>query len=134
MIQGSDGGAAVTFNGGDSWSSIFNQPTSQFYHVTTDNQFPYRAYATQQDNNAISVPSRSVEGAILWTDCYPVGSAESGHIAVRPDDSNVVYTGGIGSISGGGDSLNRYDHRTGQTRNISVWPEVNSGTGPKDHR
>ena len=134
MIQGSDGGAAVTFNGGDSWSSIFNQPTSQFYHVTTDNQFPYRAYATQQDNNAISVPSRSVKGAILWTDCYPVGSAESGHVAVRPDDSNVVYTGGIGSISGGGDSLNRYDHRTGQTRNISVWPEVFSGTGPKDQR
>ena len=134
MINGSDGGTAVTFNGGGSWSTIFNQPTSQFYHLTTDNQFPYRVYATQQDNNTISVPSRSNKGAILWSECYSVGSAESGHIAVRPDDPNIVYSGGVGSVPGGGDSLNRYDHRTGQTRNISVWPEVDWGEGLKDHK
>ena len=134
MINGSDGGTAITFNGGASWSTIFNQPTSQFYHLATDNQFPYRVYATQQDNNTISVPSRSNKGAILWRECYSVGSAESGQIAVRPDDPNIVYSGGVGSVPGGGDSLNRYDHRTGQTRNISVWPEVDWGEGLKDHK
>ena len=134
MIVGHDGGASVSFNGGDSWSTIFNQPTSQFYNLATDEQFPYRVYATQQDNNTISVPSRSGKGAILWMECYSVGSAESGHIAVRPDDPNIVYSGGVGSVPGGGDSLNRYDHRTGQTQNISVWPEVYAGMGLKDHK
>ena len=134
MIEGNDGGACVSFNGGASWSTIYNQPTSQFYHLATDNQFPYRAYATQQDNTATSVPSRSTKGAVLWSDCYPVGSSESGHIAVRPDDANIVYSGAIGSTPGGGDSLLRYDHRTGQMRIISVWPEINWGWGVKDHK
>jgi len=134
MINGNDGGACVSFNGGDTWSTIFNQPTSQYYHVATDNQTPYRVYATQQDNTAISVPSRSPNGAILWGDCYPVGSSESGHIAVRPDNSNIVYSGAIGSSAGGGDSLLRYDHSSGQTRIVSVWPEFQWGLGLKDHR
>ena len=134
MIQGNDGGACVSFNGGETWSTIFNQPTGQFYHVATDIEFPYRVYGTQQDNSAISVPSRSVHGAILWGDCYPVGSSESGHIAVRPDDPNIVYSGAIGSSSGGGDSLMRYDHSTGQARIVSVWPEFYWGWGAKDHR
>ena len=134
MIEGNDGGACVTFNSGDTWSSIYNQPTSQFYHLTTDTQFPYRVYATQQDNSAISVPSRSSKGAILWNDCYSVGSSESGHIAVRPDNPNIVYSGAIGSSPGGGDSLLRYDHSTGQTRIVSVWPEFVWGFGIKDHR
>ena len=92
MIEGNDGGACVSFNGGDSWSNIYNQMTSQFYHLTTDNQFPYRVYATQQDNSAISVPSRSMKGAISWNECYSVGSSESGYIAVRPDNPNIVYS------------------------------------------
>ena len=62
MIEGNDGGACVSFNGGESWSSIYNQPTAQFYHVVTDDQFPFRAYGTQQDNSAVSVPSRSIKG------------------------------------------------------------------------
>ena len=134
MIEGNDGGACVSFDGGGTWSSIYNQPTSQFYHMTTDNQFPYRVYATQQDNTSISVPSRSHKGAILWADCYQVGSSESGHIAVRPDDSNIVYSGAIGSSPGGGDSLLRYDHGTGQVRIITVWPEYESGLGVEDHK
>ena len=134
MIEGNDGGACVSLNGGESWSTIYNQLTSQFYHVTTDTQFPYRVYGTQQDNSAISVPSRSYKGAVLWTDCYSVGSSESGHIAVRPDDPNVVYSGAIGSSPGGGDSLLRYDHATGQTRIISVWPEFKWGWGVKEHK
>ncbi|RMF84965.1 MAG: glycosyl hydrolase, partial [Nitrospinota bacterium] len=132
MIEGNDGGACVSFNGGDSWSTIYNQPTAQFYHVATDNQFPYRVYGTQQDNTAISVPSRSYKGAILWTDCYPVGSAESGHIVVHPQDPNLVYSGAIGSAPGGGGVLLRYDHRTGQVRIITVWPEIYGGWGAKD--
>jgi photosystem II stability/assembly factor-like uncharacterized protein len=132
MIEGNDGGACVSFNGGESWSSIYNQPTAQFYHVTADTQYPYRVYGTQQDNTAISVPSRSYKGAILWTDCYPVGSSESGHIAVRPDNPNIVYSGAIGSAPGGGGILLRYDHVTGQVRIITVWPELFGGWGAKD--
>ena len=134
MIEGNDGGACVSFNGGDSWSNIYNQMTSQFYHLTTDNQFPYRVYATQQDNSAISVPSRSMKGAISWNECYSVGSSESGYIAVRPDNPNIVYSGAIGSSPGGGDSLLRYDHSTDQVKIVSVWPEIGWGEGPKDHK
>jgi photosystem II stability/assembly factor-like uncharacterized protein len=135
MIEGNDGGACVSFNSGESWSTIYNQPTSQFYHLTTDEQFPYRVYGTQQDNSAISVPSRSPDrNGIPWGDCYTVGFSESGHIAVRPDDANIVYSGAIGSSPGGGDSLMRYDHRLRQSRIVSVWPELVTGLGPKDHR
>ena len=134
MIEGNDGGATVTFNGGDSWSTIYNQLTSQFYHVATDNQFPYRVYATQQDNYAVSVPSRTGKGRIAWTDAYPVGTAESGHIVVHPEDSNVVFSGAIGSVPGGGGCLIRYDRNTGQIRNVTVWPERIYGYGPKDHK
>ena len=68
MIEGNDGGACVTFNGGDSWSTIYNQLTAQFYHVATDTQFPYRVYGTQQDNSGISVPSRTTKGTIPFSD------------------------------------------------------------------
>ena len=134
MIEGNDGGACVSFNGGDTWSTIYNQPTAQYYHVATDNQHPYRVYGTQQDNTAISVPSRSFKGAISWNDCYPVGNSESGHIAVHPEDANIVYSGAIGSSPGGGDSLLRYDHRTGQVRIVTIWPEFVWGRGLKDHK
>ena len=134
MIEGNDGGACVSFNGGESWSTIYNQPTAQFYHVATDSQFPYRVYGTQQDNSAISVPSRSYKGAILWHDCYPVGSSESGYIAVHPHNPNIVYSGAIGSGPGGGDTLLRYDHRTEQTHIVTVWPEIYGGWGAIDQK
>ena len=134
MIEGNDGGACVSFNEGASWTTIYNQPTSQFYGMTTDEQFPYRLYATQQDNSAISVPSRSNKGAILWNECYTTGSSESGQIAVRPDNPNIVYSGAVGASRGGSGVLLRYDHRTGQVRNISVWPEFSWGWGVKDHK
>ncbi len=70
MIEGNDGGACVSFSGGASWSSIYNQPTAEFYHVTTDNAVPYRLYGAQQDNTTISTPSRSDNGAITWAECY----------------------------------------------------------------
>ncbi len=132
MIEGNDGGACVSFNAGATWTTIYNQPTAQFYHVATDSRFPYRIYGTQQDNSAISTPSRSTTGAIPFAECYPVGTSESGHIQVRPDDANIVYSGAVGSAPGGGGSMLRDDHHTGQTRHITVWPEVYSGHGPKD--
>ena len=134
MIEGNDGGACVSFNGGDTWSTIYNQPTAQFYHLTTDTRFPYRVYGTQQDNSAISVPSRSDKGLIRMADCYTVGSSESGHIQVRPDNPDIVYSGAIGSAPGGGGVLLRYDHATAQVRIITVWPEEYGGWGPKDLR
>lgn len=123
MIEGNDGGACVSYNAGASFSTIYNQPTAQFYHIDVDNKFPYRLYATQQDNSAISVPSRSRRGFISWSDCYAVGFAESGHIAVDPKDNDVVYSGAVGSSGGGGGPLLRYDHKTEQTRLITIWPE-----------
>ena len=134
MIQANDGGANVSFNGGESWSSIFNQPTAQFYHVAVDNQYPYHVYGTQQDNSSIAVPSMGTRGAIPWADCYPAGSGESGYIAVRPDDHNIVYVGAIGSSPGGGNSLQRYDHRTKQIRLITTWPEVMWGYGASEEK
>ena len=109
MINGNDGGASVTFNGGASWSNIYNQPTGEFYHITTDNRFPYHVYGTQQDNSAVAVPSRSNRGAIQWWECYNVGSSESGHIAVRPDNPNIVYSGAYGSNRGAGPITLLYD-------------------------
>jgi photosystem II stability/assembly factor-like uncharacterized protein len=134
MIEGNDGGACVSFNAGESWSTIYNQPTAQFYHLAVDDQFPYRVCGTQQDNTAMSVPSRSYKGAILPGDCYPVGSSESGHIAVHPSNPDVVFSGAIGSAPGGGGILLRYDHRTGQTRIVTAWPEIYGGWGAGDLR
>ena len=132
MIEGNDGGACVSFNGGETWSSIYNQLTAQFYHLTTDNRFPHRVYGTQQDNTAISVPSRTHKGAIPWGDCYVVGNSESGHIALHPDDPDTVISGAIGSSAGGGGNLLHYDHATGQVRIITVWPELYTGWGARD--
>ena len=129
MVQGNDGGANVSFNGGLSWSTIYNQLTAQFYTVETDNQFPYRVYGTQQDNSSISVPSDTICGAIAWGDCYPAGTGESGYIAVHPDNPNIVYVGAVGSSPGGTGALQRYDHSTGQIQLINVWPQANSGYG-----
>lgn len=124
MINGNDGGACVTFNGGVSWSNIYNQPTGEFYHVATDTRFPYRVYGTQQDSSAIAVPSRSSKGAILWSDSYTVGSSESGQIAVRPDNPDIVYSGAIGSFPGNGPIMIRYNHGNAEFRNITVWPDA----------
>ncbi len=128
MIEGNDGGACVTFTGGDSWSSIYNQPTAEFYHVTTDNQFPYRVYGAQQDNSTISAPSRSNHGAIVPSDYAEVGGGESGYIAVRPDDPNIVYAGSYQGY------ISRFDLRTTQRRDITVWPEMMIGSPAKDTR
>ena len=133
MVQSNDGGANVSFNGGASWSTIYNQLTAQFYTVTTDNREPfYHVYGTQQDNSSISVPSSNVEGAIAWSDCYPAGTGESGYMAVHPENPDIVYVGAVGSSPGGGGALQRYDHSTGQIQLVNVWPEAHGGIAPKD--
>jgi photosystem II stability/assembly factor-like uncharacterized protein len=128
MIESNDGGANISFNGGDTWSSSYNQPTMEFYHVTTDTQIPYRVYGAQQDNTTICLPSRSPLAGITQLDWYDVGGGESGYIAVRPDDPNVVYAGSYQGM------ITRYDHRTRQSRNISVWPEMATGWGAIDQK
>ena len=123
MIGADDGGAWVSLTAGNTWSSIYNQPTAQFYHLDVDDQYPYMVYGSQQDNSSIAVPSRTGKGSINWGDCYAPGTAESGYVAVKPDDPNIVFVGAIGSSPGGGDALQRYDHRSKQIRLVSVWPE-----------
>ena len=128
MILGNDGGAAVSRDGGTTWSTIFNQPTAEFYHVATDTRFPYRVYGAQQDNSTISLPTRSVNGPISQADWFDVGGGESGHIAVRPDNPDIVYAA---SYAG---EVTRYDHATGDLRTIAVWPEDSAGWGSRDLR
>ncbi len=133
MVQGNDGGANVSLNGGETWSTVYNQLTAQLYTVTTDNREPYyHVYGTQQDNSSIAVPSGANDGAITWSDCYAAGSGESGFMAVDPDDDDVVFVGAVGSSPGGGGALQRYDHKTGQIQLVNVWPEHHGGIGPKE--
>ena len=132
MIEGNDGGANVSLDGSETWSSIYNQPTAQFYRMEVDDRFPYRVYATQQDSSAVSVPSDSVYGAIRWGDCYTTGSAESGHIAVKRDDPDIVYAGATGSSPGGPGSLMRYDHKNGQVQLITPVPAMDGSSPPAE--
>jgi photosystem II stability/assembly factor-like uncharacterized protein len=131
MIEGNDGGACVSLNGGRTWSSIYNQPTAQFYHVTTDTRYPYRVYGAQQDNMTISVPSRSDNSGIGHREFYDVGGAESGYIQVRPDDPNIVYAGSSGGGEGG--RLTRYDHRLRQRRDVTAWPQKTAGLAAEEY-
>ena len=113
MIEGNDGGAYVSFNGGASWSTIYNQQTAQFYRIDIDNQYPYRVYGTQQDNTSISVPSASEWGVdhARPTAPIPAPARAASSPSIR-DDPNIVYVGAIGSSPGGAGALQRYDHRT----------------------
>ncbi|MCI0348308.1 MAG: hypothetical protein L0Z53_02690 [Acidobacteriales bacterium] len=129
MINGNDGGANVSVNGGASWTSQ-EQPTAQFYHVTTDNRWPYYVYGAQQDNTTVAIASRSDAGAITRADWYTVGGCESGYIAPDPRDANIVYAGCYGGL------ITRFDKRTGQEQEITIWPEnpMGSGVGALKHR
>jgi photosystem II stability/assembly factor-like uncharacterized protein len=126
MINGNDGGASVTVNGGATWSTQANQPTAEFYRVTVDDAFPYRVYAAQQDNSTVSIASRTSSSGITEHDWYPVGGGESGYVAVDPANRGIVYAGSYGG------EITRYDHRTGQTRNILAYPQLQLGQAPRD--
>jgi len=131
MIHGADGGAAISLDGGYSWSSIHNQATAEFYHVTTDTRFPYRVYGAQQDNSTITVQSRSHRLALGEREWYEVGGAESGYIQVRPDNPDIVYAGSSGGGHGG--RLTRYNHRNKEMRDISPWPEDTAGMASEEY-
>jgi photosystem II stability/assembly factor-like uncharacterized protein len=123
LIEGNDGGANITYNGGKSWSAEDNQPTAQFYHVITDNQVPYWVYGAQQDNSTVGIASRTTGSGITTSDWHSVGGCESGYIAPHPTNPNIVYAGCYGG------QMTRYDHSTQQRRSIMVWPENPMGWG-----
>jgi len=109
ILLGSDQGATITVNGGQTWSSWYNQPTAQFYHVITDNQFPYWVYGGQQESGSAGVASRSDFGEITFREWYPVGTEEYGYVAPDPLNPNLIYGG----------KATRFDTNTGQTQDIS---------------
>lgn len=126
MIIGDDGGAQISYDGGETWSTYHNQPTAQFYRVTTDNHFPFRIYAAQQDNSCIRINSRSDGGAITERDWESTAGGESGHVAVDPLNNDIVYGGEYHGF------LSRVDHQRKTSRVINVWPEDNMGHGAED--
>jgi photosystem II stability/assembly factor-like uncharacterized protein len=126
MIIGDDGGAQVTYDGGETWSTYHNQPTSQFYRVTTDNSFPYRIYAAQQDNSTIRIKHRNEGWSIDEDDWESTAGGESAHIAVDPENNDIVYGGSYDGF------LTRYNHETGTVRSVSVWPDNPMGHGAEE--
>jgi photosystem II stability/assembly factor-like uncharacterized protein len=123
MIQCDDGGVTVTVDGGEHWTKQDNQPTAQFYHVITDNRFPYYVYGSQQDNTSVAIASRGEGPTIERQDWYSVGGGEAGYIAPYPPDPNIVYAGDYQGL------LTRFDKRTGQLQVVTVSPVVNDGKG-----
>ena len=123
MIVADDGGAQVSFNGGEDWSTYMNQPTAQVYRVSTDNHFPYRILGAQQDNSTFRISSRSAGGQITTDDWMPTAGAESGYVVADPLNPDVVYGGNYSGY------LSRLDHKTGENRAVSVWPDDPMGGG-----
>ncbi|HEX6907529.1 MAG TPA: hypothetical protein VF154_13025 [Terriglobales bacterium] len=122
MIVASDQGVTISVDDGNTWSSWYNQPTAQFYHVSTDNQFPYKVYGAQQDSGTVGTLSRSDYGQITFRDWRPVGGDEGGYIVPDPSDPNIVYAGGtLGE-------LHRFNWKTGESQDISPWPSLAFGS------
>jgi len=126
MINANDGGATVTFDGGKTWSSIINQPTAQFYRVTTDNLKPFRIYGGQQDYSTVAIASQSHDGGIGVEDYFDAGGGESAQIAFDPDEPTLIYAT---TING---TLTEYDHSTRLTRSIIPFPESVYGKDSRD--
>ena len=123
MIIGDDGGAQISFDGGENWSTYYNQPTAQFYRLTTDNAFPYRIYAAQQDNSTVRIAHRTTGGSIDDEAWETTAGGESAHIAVDPENDDLVYGGSYGGF------LTRQNHATEEVKAINVWPDNPMGYG-----
>ncbi|GAB5551361.1 MAG: hypothetical protein Sapg2KO_09520 [Saprospiraceae bacterium] len=123
MAIADDGGAQISFDGGGNWSTYGNQPTAQFYRVTTDNAFPYRIYAAQQDNSTVRIKHRTSGGSIGERDWEPSAGGESAHLAVDPENNDIVYGGSYGGL------LTRVNHATEQSQAINVYPDNPMGYG-----
>ncbi len=128
MVLGVDQGATVSLDGGNTWSTWYNQPTAQFYHVATDNDFPYHVYGAQQDSGTAATASQTGHGEIDTRDWFTVGGSESGYIAPDPKDPNIFY------VSGTYGTVGRFDRRTMQTQNIAPWPLSGFGTEITQHK
>jgi len=124
MITGSDQGTVVSVDGGATWSSWYNQPTGQLYHLAADNRTPYWIYAGQQDNGTVAIASRTDYGAITSRDWHPVGGDERDYDIPDPRDPDIVYGSGLGG------HLSRWKARNGEVQNISPWPVSTYGTRP----
>ncbi len=122
MVLGTDQGTTVSLDRGQTWSTWYNQPTAQLYHVITDNQFPYVVYGAQQDSGSAAVLSRTDHGQITPRDWFPSGESESGYMAPDPKDPNIVY---LSSSYGG---VDRYNRKTGFSQNVSPWPVQTFGS------
>jgi len=123
MIEGNDGGANVSIDGGKTWSTQANQPTAQFYRVTVDDDRPYRIYGAQQDNSTVRIRHRARGRGIGEDDWESTAGGESGWLAPKPGDSDVVFGGSYGGY------LQRVDHDSGLRRNVTVWPDNPMGAG-----
>ena len=123
LIIADDGGAQISFDGGNNFSTYMNQPTAQFYRVSTDNHFPYRILGAQQDNTTVRILSRSAGGQISQDDWQQTAGAESGYVVADPLNPDVVYGGNYSGY------LSRFDHKTGENRSVSVWPDDPIGAG-----
>ncbi|NVJ88753.1 MAG: glycosyl hydrolase [Flavobacteriaceae bacterium] len=128
MIIGDDGGAQISFDAGENWSTYMNQPTSQFYRVTTDNHFPYRILAAQQDNSTVRISHRTSGRFITESDWVSTAGGESAHLAADPLNPDIVYGGSYGGL------LTRVNHKTNETRAINVWPDDPMGHGAEDFK
>jgi photosystem II stability/assembly factor-like uncharacterized protein len=122
MVLGTDQGTTVSLDRGQTWSTWYNQPTAQLYHVTTDNEFPYVVYGAQQDSGTAAVFSRTDHGQITPRDWFPSGGSESGYMAPDPKDANIVY------LSGTYGSVDRFNRRTGFSQDIAPWPVQTFGS------
>jgi photosystem II stability/assembly factor-like uncharacterized protein len=123
MIASNDGGVTVTIDGGKNWTHQDNQPTAQFYHVTTDTASPYRVYGAQQDSGTVAIINRSDSGSIDRSDWYDVGGGEAGYIAPDPRDPNIVYAADYQG------NITRYDRHIGQVKAITEQPELSDAHG-----
>jgi photosystem II stability/assembly factor-like uncharacterized protein len=123
MVIADDGGAQVSFDAGENWTTYHNQPTAQYYRVTTDNHFPYRIYGAQQDNSTQRIAHRTDGYSIGERDWEPTAGGESGHIAIDPTNNDVVFGGSYDGF------LTRKNHSTGEERSINAWPDNPMGHG-----
>ena len=128
MVIADDGGAQVSFDGGQSWSTYHNQPTAQFYRVTTDDHFPYRIYAAQQDNSTIRISHRSAGSTISENDWERSAGCECGHMAIDPRNQDIVYGGCYDGV------IQRFNHEIDQGRAVNVWPDNPMGHGAEGMR
>lgn len=128
MAIADDGGAQVSFDAGENWSTYNNQPTAQFYRVTTDDSFPYRIYGAQQDNSTVRIRHRTGGRFIGDSDWEPTAGGESAHLAPDPRNNDIVYGGSYDGF------LTRVDHGTDEIRGVNVWPDNPMGHGAEDFK